>query len=166
MNLIPQLDSAVIEGLGRSLPGPALDELAAPFSEGAKARHIVDLCAALGLAAVFIDRTGAVFHVGSTARQAMGSAMAIEAGHLIAATQAANDRIQDAVSKSLCAMGAKAVRRSVLVRGTHSTPVHLVALDYPNASPAQLLKVVVVFTRDPNAARADIATLIRHLNRG
>ena len=166
MTPFPTVDQVVLEGLSRGLPALQSDDLVAPFAEGAKARHIVDLCAALGLPAVFLDGTGRVFHMGALAGGMMRPTVAVRSGHLIAANPGANDRVQDTVSKALCAMGGQATRRTVSIRESGRQPLHLIAIDYPSQSPAQLLKVVVVVTRDPLGTRADVATLTRHLNNG
>lgn len=161
------LDTAVIDGFRRGIPSRVEEDgFAAPFTEGGKARNIVHLCADLGLPSVFIDQRGRAFHasVEATALLDGQDKVAVKAGNLVGRTPASTARIEDLVSQALCAMGPVATRRTLKV-GT-GDPVHLTVIDYPNPSPSQLLKAVVVLERRAGECEHDVEVLVRLLDRG
>lgn len=161
------LDAVVLDGYRRGIPSDAAEDgVAAPFAEGGKARTIVRLCADLGLPAVFVDQQGRVFHASAEAAGLLGrqTTIAIRSGVLVGRTPASTARIEDVVSQALCAMGPGATRRSLRV-GT-SDPIHLTVIDYPNPSPVQLLKAVVVLERRAGECEDDVDVLVGLLDRG
>ena len=160
------LDRVVVDGFRRGIPAaPNDDMVAAPFAEGGKARAIVDLCARLGLPAVFIDQQGQVFHATEQVQAFLGPQLDLRAGELVARSRAATDRIQDAVSQALCAIGPDSGRRHVKL-GSSVSPLHLTVLDYPSLSSSQLLKAVVILERRPGEQGDGLEALATLLGRG
>lgn len=160
-----KLETVVVDGFRRGTPDTAKDdEFAAPFAEGGKARAIVELCMRLRLPAVFIDQQGRAFHASAEAQPYLGGALDLRAGQLVARNAGATARVEDVISQALCAMGPDAYRRRLKL-GT-AFPVYLTVVDYPNLSPCQLLKAVVVLGRDADEHEGGIDALADMLDHG
>lgn len=160
-----KLDTVVVDGFRRGIPDTAKDDgFAAPFAEGGKARSIVELCARLRLPAVFIDQQGRAFHASAEAQPYLGGAIDLRAGQLVARSVGATARIEDVISQALCAMGPDSSRRRLKLGA--ASPVHLTVVDYPNLSPCQLLKAVVVLGRGADEHEDGIDALVDMLDRG
>lgn len=166
MNLA-ELDPVVIRGLsGNRRRIPAQDTLVTPFSEGAKARAIVDFCAREGLAAYFLDAGGRVI-VANAAASAIGSdGLSIEWGEFRAKDENTDFALKAAVATAVAGGAMKRSPGTVEIRDGSGASVFLTCLRYQNASPFQKLKAVVLIGRDRAVPLAKRKALVDLLVRG
>jgi hypothetical protein len=132
-------------------------EAMAPFLAGARARGIADAFELLGMAAILIDASGTVLHVGETATKLLGGDIAIVSRHVIGATKATNRALQHLVASAISGEDEVTAKPVVLPRAGRS-PLVVRALPIPGAErdPMQLLKAVLLIaeTNAETAAKA------------
>lgn len=143
----------VSRSLARVLREPDDDQATAPLRAGMRARAIADACAKLGLAAILIDATGRVLHVGPAAAVLLKGDLALAAGHLVGSSRLMNRAVQRAV------MAALGTSQDEGDASPASAAVTITGLQYRDPSPFQLLRGVLVLGRKGDRLHAGLASL-------
>lgn len=130
----------------------------APLLAGARARGIADAFELLGMAAILIDSSGSVLHVGEAAMQLLGADIAIVSRHIIGATKASNRALQHLVASAISGEDEVTVKPVVMAREGRS-PLVVRALPIPGAQgdSMQLLKAVILLAETETAAKSATA---------
>lgn len=121
--------------LSRLLQDDGADDASAPIRAGMRARAIADACETLELAAVLIDGTGRVLHVGASAAAVLGGDLDVVAGHLVGMSQKTNQAVQRAVTSVINGLAAEP---------GSDDDVAVAGLPYRDPSPFQRLSGVLV----------------------
>lgn len=144
----------VSRSLALVLREPDDDQATAPMRAGMRARAIADACAKLGLAAILIDATGRVLHVGPAAAALLKGDLALAAGHLVGSSRLMNRAVQRAVTAALGTTSQDEGDASPAGAG-----VTITGLQYRDPSPFQLLRGVLVLGRKGDRSLAGLASL-------
>ncbi len=139
--------------LARLLQDADVHDASAPMRAGMRARAIADACETLGLAAVLIDGTGRVLHVGASAAAVLGGDLDIAAGHLVGASQHINHAVQRAVTTVINGEMADATPDP-----EDDDAIAIAGLPYRDPSPFQRLSGVLVIVTG-GAAKPRLAAL-------
>jgi len=133
-------------------------EAMAPLLAGARARGIADAFELLGMAAILIDASGTVLHVGEAATKLLGGDIAIVSRHVIGATQATNRALQHLVASAISGEDEVTAKPVVMARAGRP-PLMVRALPIPGAErdPMQLLKAVLLLAETSADAVAKAA---------
>lgn len=112
-----------------------------PLLEGARARGLADAFELLGAGAILLDQTGAVLHLSTHARAALGGELRLAGGTLVAADGASNHIVEQLIA---CVLAGGACEGTL--GGERS--LHLRAMPAPGArDEAQLLKAVLFVSK-------------------
>jgi hypothetical protein len=126
-------------------------EVLRPLLEGARARGMAEAFEMMGRAAVFFDGAGTILHVGQSARGQFGTALSLLGRQLVAATPEGNRVLQAALGAALDGREMEAD----LPGDESGQTIRIEAIPGPAPShPSQLLRAILFFRLDKNAAKA------------
>lgn len=120
-----------------------------PLLEGARARGLADAFELLGAGAVLLDETGAVLHLSTQARAALGPQLRLIGRHLVAGEAGSNHVIERIIAGVLAGGACEGVL------GDGAASLHLRAMPMAGArdDEAQLLKAVLIVTKTESQGR-------------
>lgn len=131
-----------------------VDQATAPIRAGMRARAIADACGTLGLAAILIDATGRVLHVGPAAAAMLKDDLVLAAGHLVGSSRLMNRVVQRAVTAVIGTRGGDQDASF-----PEDSAVTVTGLQYRDPSPHQLLRGVLVLGRKGDRPHDGLASL-------
>lgn len=122
------------------------DEVSGPILAGLRAQSVVACCERLGLATILLDGRGRVLHVAARADAMLAGELSIVADHLLGPDEQANRQLERLLAGPLSNRGERDGSASFAPRAGEE-PLVLTTVCVGNASPYQLLKVVLIATR-------------------
>ena len=140
-------DLATLRGLLAA--GALPEEVYGPMLAGARSRRVADLCDAMMIPALLIDRTGRVLHATALGLAAISGVLKVASGHVLACNSRADGTLQSFLSDAL----ANGIDAEAVTIGPQRRCVSLAAVAASDSSPYQLLHTVVVLGRTGSDAR-------------
>jgi hypothetical protein len=132
-------------------------EFLAPLLAGARARGIADAFELMGIAAILLDASGTVLHVGAAAQQFLGDGVSVASRHLVGTTAAINQSLQTLIAAAVGDTGRVADPVSIPRPGRSQLSVRAIRVPDAGKDRMQLLKAVVVIADSETAQCGDHA---------